>query len=112
MFNFSKKTLTIAIATAAFALTASSAMADTHFQKTHPWREQVNHRLQRQNARIHQQVREGELSHAQAATLHARDRSIRAQERRMASRNGGHLTKGQQKFLNRRENHVSRHIGH
>ncbi len=112
MFNFSRKTVTIVIATAAFAFTAANAMADTHFQKTHPWREQVNNRLSRQNARIHQQVREGELSHAQAARLHARDRSIRAQERRMAARNGGHLTKAQQKALNRRENNVSRKIGH
>lgn len=111
MFSISMKNWSIAIATAAFALTAANAMADTHFQKTHPWREQVNNRLQRQNARIHQQVREGELSHAQAVRLHAQDRSIRAQERRMAAHNGGHLTKGQQKFLNRRENHISHRIG-
>lgn len=111
MFNFSKRTMTIAIATAAFALTSASAMADTPWQQAHPRREQVNDRLARQNARIHQQVREGELSHAQAARLHARDRSIRAQERRMAAHNGGYVTKSQKRLLNRRENRVSRRIG-
>ena len=107
----SKRICAGTIAAAVLALGASSAMADTPWQQQHPWREQVNNRLQRQNARIHQQVAEGELSKSQAAALHRRDRSIRAQERRMAARNDGHLTKGQQRLLNRRENHVSRRIG-
>lgn len=108
----STPTLFCMLAVAAFAAGLSSARADTPWQKTHPWREQVNNRLQRQNARVHQQVAEGELNHAQARRLHAKDRSVRMQERRMAAQHGGHLTKRDQRVLNRRENRISHHIGH
>lgn len=53
--------------------------ADTPFQKNHPRREQVNARLANQNKRIQQEVKEGELTHAQAATLRREDRRIRSE---------------------------------
>jgi hypothetical protein len=103
----------IAIAVAGvFALgIADSAMADTPWQKAHPRREQVNNRLNRQNARIHHEVKEGELTHQQAAQLHKQDYQIRQEERDMASQNGGHITKQEQQTLNQQENHVSQEIG-
>ena len=52
-----------------------------------------------------------EISKAQARDLRAEDRGIRAQERFAASRRGGHVTKAQQRRLNREENGVSRQIG-
>lgn len=104
--------LTAATAVLALAaLSPSPARADNAWQKHHPRREQLNNRLARQNGRIHREVREGEMSHAQAARLHRADRRIHRTERRMASRNGGYVTKAQQRRLNRRENHVSRRIG-
>jgi hypothetical protein len=106
------KLLVTSLAVAAFAAGIASASADTPWQQSHPRREQVNNRLQNQNARIHGQVAEGELSKSQAHSLHARDRSVRRQERRMAARDGGHLTKKDQHVLNRRENRISRKIGH
>ena len=90
---------------------ATSASADTRWEMNHPRRDQVNDRLENQNRRIHQEVREGEMSRARARYLHAEDRSIRAQERYYASRQGGHITRGQQRRLNREENRVSRQIG-
>src|SRR5579863_877409 len=103
--------LTAVAATVSLACFAVPAMADTPWQAHHPRREEVNNRLGNQNSRIHQEVREGEMSHAKAARLHAADHRIRMQERRDAARNGGHITKREQARLNRRESHVSRRIG-
>ena len=93
---------------------ASSAMAaehDTTWQKNHPRREQVNERLANQNKRIKTEVKEGDISKTQAASLHKDDRQIRREERLMASQNGGHITKQEQKTLNQQENAVSKQIG-
>lgn len=103
--------LTAVAATVSMACLIAPAMADTPWQAHHPRREQVNNRLANQNARIHQEVREGEMSHAKAARLHRADHRIRMQERRVAARQGGHITRRQQARLNRRENRVSRRIG-
>jgi hypothetical protein len=103
--------LTAVAATLSLACAAAPAMADTPWQAHHPRREQVNNRLGRQNARIHHEVREGEMSRAKAARLHRADHRIRAQERHMAARNGGYITKRQQARINREENHVSHRIG-
>lgn len=85
---------------------------DTKWQKHHPRREQVNNRLHRQDARIHEEVKEGDMSKAQAAKLHQDDRQIRQEERDMASQNHGHVTKQEKKTLNQQENQVSKDIGH
>ncbi len=93
------------------AAAAGSAQADTKWQSNHPRREQVNNRLANQNARIKNQVQEGDLSKRQAANLHRDDRQIRQEERDMASQNGGHITKSEQHTLNQQENRVSGKIG-
>jgi chromatin segregation and condensation protein Rec8/ScpA/Scc1 (kleisin family) len=103
--------MTVAAATLALAGLATNVMADTQWQKDHPRREQVNNRLANQNKRIHQEVKEGELSKGQAAKLHREDRNIRREERAMASTNHGHITKAEQKALNQQENQVSKQIG-
>ena len=94
---------------------ASSAMAaeskDTTWQKNHPRREQVNNRLANQNKRIKTEVKEGELTKSQGAALHKDDHQIRKEERLMASQNGSHITKQEQKTLNQQENAVSTQIG-
>ena len=88
-----------------------NAFADDAWQKAHPRREQVNDRLANQNQRIKQERKEGEISKAQAARLHAEDHAIRKEERTMASTNGGHITKSEQRALNQQENQVSKQIG-
>lgn len=103
--------LTAIAATVSLACLAAPAFADTPWQAHHPRREEVNGRLAHQNARIHQEVKEGEMSHAKAARLHAADHRIRMQERRMAARHGSHLTRREDARLNREENHVSHRIG-
>ena len=106
------KTLIITAASlAVIAGAASSASADSRWQNRHPRREQVNNRLANQNRRIHQEVKEGDLTHAQAAALHRDDRQIRREERLMATQDGGHITRADQRALNQQENGVSRQIG-
>ncbi len=108
--NF-RKVATIALAGVFAAGIASAAMADTQWDKDHPRRDQVNDRLQNQNKRIHQEVKEGEMSKAKAAKLHREDRGIRKEERHMAARHDGHITKAEQAKLNRQEDAVSKQIG-
>ncbi len=111
MLKSVRTVLTVAAASFALSALATNAMADTQWQKDHPRREQVNNRLNNQNKRIHQEVKEGELSKGQAAKLHREDRSIRKEERTMASTDHGHITKTEQKALNQQENQVSKQIG-
>jgi uncharacterized protein HemX len=108
--NTSAKVLSTAALTMALAGIAGTAMADTKWQQNHPRREQVNNRLANQNRRIHQDVKNGTLTKSQAAALHRNDRQIRQEERDMASQNGGHITKSEQRVLNSQENAVSREI--
>jgi CRISPR/Cas system-associated endoribonuclease Cas2 len=107
-----RKTLAFIGIVGVFAATAGSAFAkDSQWQKNHPRREQVNMRLATQNKRIKNEVKEGDLSHAQAATLHKDDRKIAQEERDMAQQNGSHITRQEQKALNQQENVVSKKIG-
>lgn len=93
------------------SISVSTFAAEDQFDKTHPRRAEVNHRLANQDKRIHKEVKEGEMTKADAAKLHKEDRHIRKEERVMASKNGGHITKQEQKKLNRQEDAVSKQIG-
>ena len=112
MFKSIRTAVTAALATVAFTGLVSNALADdTQWQKDHPRREQVNNRLGHQSRRINTERREGEITKAQAQKLHAEDHAIRQEERAMASTNGGHITKAEQRALNQQENQVSKQIG-
>jgi len=89
---------------------ATTPAQRAEWARTHPRRAQVNARLRHQNQRIHQEVKEGELTRGQAAKLHQEDHQIRQEERDMAAQNGGHITRQEQKTLNQQENQVSRQI--
>ncbi|NMM26683.1 MAG: hypothetical protein HHJ12_05175 [Glaciimonas sp.] len=108
--QLSKNTAAVAVF-AIFYVVTGSAMADTTWQKNHPRREQVNNRMNNQNKRIKDEVKEGDLTKAQSRKLYREDRQIRQEERTMASQNGGHITKQEQKTLNQQENAVSNQIG-
>lgn len=112
MFKSIRRVVTLTAASLALAALAGNALADdTQWQKDHPRREEVNNRLANQNQRIKTERKEGEINKAQARKLHAEDHAIRKEERTMASTNGGHVTKAEQKSLNQQENQVSRQIG-
>ena len=110
MRTVAKGMLTGIAALVVLASTAGSVMAETTWQKNHPRRTQVNSRLAKQNKRIHQDVKNGTLTKGQAATLHKDDWQVRQEERDMASQNGSHITKSEQKVLNQQENGISKEI--
>ena len=89
---------------------ATQASAFTPWQFHHPRRVEVNGRLGMQNFRIQEARMHGAITPFQAFRLHQADHNIRMQERWFASRDGGHITRGEQRFLNHEENHVSHHI--
>ena len=101
----------LAIAATLMSVLTGTAFADTPWQQAHPRREAVNQRLANQNRRIRHEVKEGEMSHAQAARLHRDDRKIRREERDMAAQDHGHITKSEKHVLNQQENAVSHQIG-
>jgi hypothetical protein len=110
MFNSTRKTLTFAAAIVSLAALTGTASAETTWQKNHPRRTQVNHRLANQNRRIHNDVKDGTLSKGQAAQLHHEDHQVRQEERDMASQNGSHITGQEQRTLNSQENGISNQI--
>jgi hypothetical protein len=110
MFTIYRKTLAVTTLALALGAVSTATLADTQWEKDHPRREQVNDRLANQNARIDKKVASGEMSKGEAHKLHKEDHQIRQEERAMASQNGGHITKQEQKTLNQQENAVSRDI--
>jgi hypothetical protein len=116
--------LTLAVVTGILCVAAGQAQADSptpgtgsvlkpmkNFNATHPRRAQVNGRLNNQNRRIDAEVKDGQLSRNQAASLHREDHQIRAEERDMASQNDTHITRQEEKTLNQQENAVSGQTG-
>ncbi len=85
MLKSMRSILTIAAATIALGGLATSALADTQWEKNHPRREQVNNRLAKQNRRVNHEVKQGEITKGQAAKLHREDRAIRREERTMGA---------------------------
>lgn len=76
----------------------------------HPRVNQVNRRAGRQQKRIANGVKNGTLTDKQASHLQARETALQNREQADMNKHNGHLTKGEQARLNRRENHISRSI--
>ena len=91
-------------------LFAGTGHAEGPWQRNHPGRAEINGRLRRQDRRINQGVRAGQLNGAEAQQLHQEDRSILNQERQDAAANNGHLTGAERRQINREENSESRQI--
>ncbi|MES2307636.1 MAG: hypothetical protein V4507_02150 [Verrucomicrobiota bacterium] len=103
--------LTVCITGTLFCSFVTSSFAEGEWAKDHPRRAEVNRRLKNQDRRIHQEVKNGEITKDQAKQLHQEDHQIRQEERDMAKQNGGHITKEEKKTLNQQENGVSKQIG-
>jgi hypothetical protein len=89
------------IALVALGLAASIAQAQT-----------VDRRHGDQAGRIEQGVASGRLTPHEAGRVERQQASIDAQEARMRTRDGGHLTGYDRTRLQHRENNASRHIYH
>jgi hypothetical protein len=76
----------------------------------HPRVNEVNQRLDDQQARINQGLANGTMNGKQAARDEAHNANIAKRESVDEAKHNGHLTKGEQRRLNRSENKNSRRI--
>jgi len=105
-----RKISTTIVALSLAAGFAASASAETHWQKVHPRRTEVNDRIALQHARVNEKVDSGKMTAAQGQQIKQEDHQVRQEERDMASQNGGHITKQEQRTLNQQENSISNQI--
>jgi hypothetical protein len=87
---------------------ASSAMAQP--VPDHPRVNEVDRRLETQQGRINNGVARGQIAPGQAARDERLDARVGRQESRDEAMHGGHLTKREDRHLNRELNHNSRRI--
>lgn len=90
------------------ALCSGAAMAQE--VPDHPRVNEVNQRLDNQQARIDQGLKNGTMTGKQAARDEQHDANIAKRESVDEAKHNGHLTKGEQNRLNRSENKNSRAI--
>ena len=109
MLYSTRKALTVAAVALSLAGLATTSFADTAWQKHHPRRVEVNHRLAHINRSIRRERREGELSAYQARRMHERAHVIRLQERQFARHHGGHISRREQARLNHEATVLHRH---
>ena len=76
----------------------------------HPRVNEVNQRLDNQQARINQGLANGTMTGKQAARDEAHDANIAKRESVDEAKHNGHLTKGEQNRLNKSENKNSKRI--
>jgi hypothetical protein len=76
----------------------------------HPRVNQVNHREANQQKRIGNGVANGTLTSKQATRLEKRETAVQNREQADMAKHNGHLTKAEQKGINRQQNRSSRGI--
>lgn len=101
------------LATSSLAI-STEASARGGWQRHHPARTHINHRIARQHVRISREVRQGDMSRTEARSLRGDLHDVRQQERAYARTNDnrGHLTRAQIRDLNHDLNQTGRAIGH
>lgn len=106
----SKSTTLLALSLIAAALGSSAAMAQADSVPGHSRENQVNQRLDNQQARINQGLANGTMTGKQAARDERHDANIAKRESVDEAKHNGHITKAEQRNLNRSENRNSKRI--
>jgi len=76
----------------------------------HPRVNEVNQREENQQQRIANGVSSGKLSAQQTSNLEKREASVQNREQKDMAAHNGHLTKAEQKGINRQQNRISKSI--
>ena len=76
----------------------------------HPRVNEVNQREENQQQRIANGVSSGKLSAQQTSNLEKREASVQNREKKDMAAHNGHLTKAEQKGINRQQNRISNSI--
>jgi hypothetical protein len=92
------------------ALISTYSMAQTAPVPDHPRENEVNQRLDNQQARINQGLANGTMTAKQAARDEQHDANIARREAADEAKHGGHITRAEQARLNKSENKNSRRI--
>ncbi len=95
---------------ACVTLISMQSMAQTAPVPDHPRENEVNQRLDNQQTRIDQGLAKGTLTGQQAARDEKHDANIAQREAVDESKHNGHITKAEQKRLNKSENRNSKRI--
>jgi hypothetical protein len=105
--------ISLALAGFAYAVLVSvPSFAQTAPVPDHPRENEVNQRLDNQQARIQQGEASGSMTGKQAARDESHDANIAQREAVDESKHNGHITKPEQRRLNRSENRNSKRIAH
>jgi hypothetical protein len=91
-------------------LVSMQSMAQTAPVPDHPRENEVNQRLDNQQARIDQGLANGTMNGKQAARDEKHDANIAQREAVDESKHNGHITKAEQARLNKSENKNSKRI--
>lgn len=95
----------------AIALLASPvAFAQEQADPGHPRVNEIDQRLENQEKRIQQGEASGKLTAAQGERLEKRDERVAKEEARDEAKHNGHLTKQEQRRMNKQLNHNSKKI--
>jgi hypothetical protein len=76
----------------------------------HPRVNQVNHREGKQQQRIAKGISNGSLNPKEAAHLEKREAAVEKREQADMAKHNGHLTKAEQRGINRQQNRISHSI--
>lgn len=105
-------TLPFGLITLAVALGCASVSAQDTTVPGHPRVNEVNQRINNQQARTSAGVAKGTVTATQAARDEQHDANIAQRASADEARHNGHLTKAETTHLNHAENRNSRHIRH
>jgi hypothetical protein len=107
----------LALAVAGLMLGSASAQTSTTsgagpgvVDPGHPRVNEVNKREANQQGRIANGVSSGKLSAQQTANLEKREASVQNREQKDMAKHDGHLTKAEQRGINRQQNRISKSI--
>lgn len=92
------------------AFVGASAMAQDASVPGHPRVNEVNNRINNQQNRTQAGIANGTITGKQAANDEKRDANIAQRTSADEAKHNGHLTKAEDRHLNRSENRNSRHI--
>jgi hypothetical protein len=94
----------------ATAQTNTSGAGAGQVDPGHPRVNQINRRETRQQNRIANGVKNGKLTPGQTARLERGEQRLQHNEKKDMAKDNGHLTKQDQRQLNREANHMSKRI--
>jgi hypothetical protein len=114
--TFTKSLLVLAVGGLMIAGSASAQTSTTSgagpgvVDPGHPRVNEVNQREENQQQRIGNGVKNGALNAQQASNLEKREASVQNREKKDMAEHNGHLTKAEQKGINRQQNRISKSI--